>query len=105
VNDYDGRGLTPLFYSEISSSYMLYYIFETHPEIVVQLIEARFQIAPEQTRIQRSIDVHDISTRSALFLPFLEEHPLLARFRGDWLCPITVQRQIDQVEDFSCRAV
>jgi hypothetical protein len=32
---------------------MLYDIFETHPEIVVQLIQARFQIAPEQTRIQR----------------------------------------------------
>lgn len=53
MNEYDGLGLTPLFYSEISSSYMLYDIFKNHEDIVSKLIENTFNILPEGIGVER----------------------------------------------------
>ena len=50
---YNGSGLTPLFYSEISSSYMLYDIFKNHEKIIAHLIEETFNILPEKIIVER----------------------------------------------------
>lgn len=53
MNEYNGSGLTPLFYSEISSSYMLYDIFKNHEMIVSDLIEKYFNVVPERINVDR----------------------------------------------------
>jgi hypothetical protein len=54
MKEYNGQGLTPLFYSEISSSYMLYDIFIEQSKVVIsQLIKKIFRIEPEDIRVQR----------------------------------------------------
>lgn len=46
MKEYNGSGLTPLFYSEISSSYMLYDIFENCRQIIFELIHDYFHGHP-----------------------------------------------------------
>jgi len=53
MKDYSGLRLTPLFYSEISSSYMLYDIFENHRDILSKFVEQTFNVVPEIKFIQR----------------------------------------------------
>lgn len=50
---YNGNGLTPLFYSEISSSYMLYDIFKNQEQITLQLIKELFDLLPEKIIVER----------------------------------------------------
>jgi hypothetical protein len=50
---YDGVGLNPLFYSELSSSYLLYDIFDSHPEIAAALIKEYFGVETEQVLVSR----------------------------------------------------
>ena len=51
--DYNGLRLTPLFYSEISSSYMLYDIFENHRDVLSKFVEQTFNVVPVVKFIQR----------------------------------------------------
>lgn len=53
MKKYNGSGLTPLFYSEISSSYMLYDIFKTNEKVVSKLILETFNIEPEKIFVDR----------------------------------------------------
>lgn len=53
MNEYNGLGLTPLFYSEIASSYMLYDIFKSHEEVVADFILERFCITPNKIIVER----------------------------------------------------
>ena len=53
MNIYKGSGLTPLFHSEISSSYMLFDIFKNQEHIVTQLIQEQFNLLPEKIIVQR----------------------------------------------------
>lgn len=50
---YNGIGLTPLFHSEISSSYMLYDIFKNQEQIILQLIKEQFNLIPEKITVER----------------------------------------------------
>lgn len=54
MKKYKGSGLKPLFYSEISSSYMLYDIFDDHECIILShLIKEQFDILPEKIKVER----------------------------------------------------
>ena len=53
MQDLSGSGLTPLFHSEITSSYMLFDIFHSHPDVARQLINEIFGIMPENILVQR----------------------------------------------------
>lgn len=53
MKKYKGSGLTPLFYSEISSSYMLYDIFKNQEQIILQLIKELFDLLPEKIIVER----------------------------------------------------
>lgn len=53
VENYNGKGFTPLFYSEISSSYMLFDIFKSHQDIISELIYDCFKVLPEKIIIER----------------------------------------------------
>ncbi|NTV78901.1 MAG: PD-(D/E)XK nuclease family protein [Clostridiales bacterium] len=53
MKEYNGLGLTPLFYSEITSSYMLYDIFKSHDNIISQLIGETFNAVPEKIIVER----------------------------------------------------
>ena len=53
MKEYKGNGLTPLFFSEITSSYMLYDIFKNHEQIISDLIKGQFNIAPEKIIVER----------------------------------------------------
>jgi len=53
MRKYNGSGLTPLFHSEISSSYMLYDIFKNQEQITLQLIKEKFNIMPDKTIVDR----------------------------------------------------
>lgn len=53
MKNYNGEGLTPLFYSEISSSYMLYDIFEKNKTIASELIKNTFNIEAQVREIKR----------------------------------------------------
>ena len=53
MKEYNGSGLTPLFYSEISSSYMLYDVLKNNDTIISQLIEDNFNLRPEKIDVQR----------------------------------------------------
>ena len=55
MKNYKGIKLTPLFYSEISSSYILYDIFKNHKHILVYLIENHFKLQPEKIIIEREL--------------------------------------------------
>lgn len=50
---YDGKRLTPIFYSEKSSSYMLYDIFKNHTKIISELIYDSFKLVPENIIVDR----------------------------------------------------
>lgn len=53
MKEYKGSGLTPLFYSEISSSYMLYDIFKNQVQVPVRLIKEFFGLFPEKINVDR----------------------------------------------------
>lgn len=53
MKKYKGIGLTPLFHSEISSSYILYDIFKNHEQIIVHFIKDHFILLPEKITIER----------------------------------------------------
>ena len=53
MQDLSGSGLTPLFHSEITSSYMLFDIFHCHPDVASQFITEFFGIVPENILVQR----------------------------------------------------
>ncbi|MCR3922710.1 MAG: PD-(D/E)XK nuclease family protein [Firmicutes bacterium] len=53
MKEYDGSGLTPLFYSEISSSYMLYDIFNNQKSIAIEFIEEVFGVKPDSVIVER----------------------------------------------------
>ena len=53
MQDLSGSGLTPLFHSEITSSYMLFDIFHSHPDVARQFITNIFGITPENILVQR----------------------------------------------------
>lgn len=53
MKKYSGSGLTPLFYSEISSSYMLYDIFKNQKQIILQLIKEQFNLLPDKIIVER----------------------------------------------------
>ncbi len=55
MTKYNGIALTPIFHSEISSSYMLYDIFENHKHIISQLIYDQFNIHPDKILIEREL--------------------------------------------------
>lgn len=58
MKEYNGSGLTPLFYSEISSSYMLYDIFKSHKQIAIELIKELFHLQPEEIIVDRECPYH-----------------------------------------------
>jgi len=51
--NYNGAGLTPLFYSELSSSHLLYDIFDNHFDITTALIKQCFGVEAEQVMVTR----------------------------------------------------
>lgn len=51
--NFDGARLTPLFYSELSSSHLLYDIFNGYPEITIALIKHCFSVDAEQVMVTR----------------------------------------------------
>ena len=51
--NYNGAGLTPLFYSELSSSHLLYDILDNHPDITTALIKECFGVEAEQVMVTR----------------------------------------------------
>ena len=54
LEKYDGLGLTPFFYSEVSSSYMIYSIFRNHRTIAQAFVKEAFGLdAPDALDIQR----------------------------------------------------
>ena len=53
IKNYTGIGLIPLFYSEISSNYILYDIFKDHKEIITNLIKNYFNLCPEKIILAR----------------------------------------------------
>lgn len=53
MNEYNGLGLTPLFYSEIASSYMLYDIFKSHEKIISDFILEQFRVMPDKIIVER----------------------------------------------------
>ncbi len=59
MKEYNGIGLTPIFHSEISSSYMIYDIFDNHKEIVAQLIKYQFNILAENIYVSRECSYND----------------------------------------------
>ena len=50
---YNGAGLTPLFYSELSSSHLLYDILDNHPDITTALLKECFGAEAEQLMVTR----------------------------------------------------
>ena len=56
MKEYDGKGFTPLFHSEVSSSYLLYDIFKGNEEIIKSILGKWFGLSTERieiTTIQR----------------------------------------------------
>lgn len=50
---YEGSALTPLFYGEISSTHLIYDIFNKHQEIAKAFIEHSFKVKPENLLVTR----------------------------------------------------
>lgn len=72
MKKYNGEGLKPLFYSEISSSYMLYDIFDRNKIIASELIKKVFNISAEVQNVRRE---HSYKQKGSvdIFIDFINE--------------------------------